>query len=182
MKFNLRPSAEMGPDESEALKRIEAGVAVEEALAVLKEFEGSLEGQSELETTTNRDDIIADSGSEAGLRSNSDVRKSAVEVNGNIEHSVCSDQTMVGEKRKRDSSCIPDEKNIETLSAKMNKCEPKMMNGKAGREGDRFVESCNCPRVASEVVEKYPRIVFLGTGASIPSKYRNVSSILIHTG
>lgn len=28
---------------------------------------------------------------------------------------------------------------------------------------------------------KFPFVVFLGTGASIPSKYRNVTSILLHT-
>nr|XP_029727345.1 LOW QUALITY PROTEIN: ribonuclease Z, mitochondrial-like [Aedes albopictus] len=30
--------------------------------------------------------------------------------------------------------------------------------------------------------EKYPRVVFLGTGSSIPNKTRNVSAILVHTG
>lgn len=30
-------------------------------------------------------------------------------------------------------------------------------------------------------LEKYPRVVFLGTGSSIPNKTRNVSAILVHT-
>ncbi|XP_055639990.1 ribonuclease Z, mitochondrial [Toxorhynchites rutilus septentrionalis] len=38
-------------------------------------------------------------------------------------------------------------------------------------------------RACSEVsrMEKFPRVVFLGTGSSIPNKTRNVSAILVHT-
>lgn len=180
MKFNLRPLSQIGPDDSEVLKEIEVGSIVKEALDILNEFEISVDTKNVKNGDHDEgkihfvDEICEKSQDKESLNGN-DGEFRTLKVSKNIDEHV-------GEKRKRSESEKDD--NITFLSPKICKCNGISNDNKEfnGEEINRCILECNCPQLEKTDDKKHPKIVFLGTGSSIPSKYRNVSSILIHTG
>eukprot|EP00794_Sanderia_malayensis_P008752 gene8751-9687_t len=165
MKFNLRPLSQLGPDYSEVLGDIEAELIVEEALVALREFESSQSnGKVDNESNErNKNRNVAQSSESNAIEDSTVVGKD----------NVCDE---VGAKRRR-----PDNEGKErngVVQLKVSK-----FDNKAGGEINDESDICNCinGNTFEDADCKYPEIVFLGTGSSIPSKYRNVSSILVHT-
>ena len=148
----MRPKKSFGVDSSEELKEIDVEKLVKDTREILK---GSV---SEGTLTDIDKQIDIKEGNECNLYENS------------IKHA----------KNKR---ILKDNNNAENdiaPSKKICKCDT---NAEGSRSGTEFLveEGKESFETARKKLEKrFPSIVFLGTGSSIPSKYRNVSSILLH--
>ena len=178
-KFTLRPSNQIGPDESEILK---------ESLQVSNQHgdtapQVSTDGIKDKQTgildisCTEKANSLENYTAENSLTNISHTEAMTSPVSNNTE------QELIGVKRKRGDQVDDVTKDTEVLASKICKCNASSQLGnKLGTaDANESSSTCCCSTASSEKAPRYPRVVFLGTGSCIPSKYRNVSSILIHT-
>eukprot|EP00795_Rhopilema_esculentum_P009410 gene9410-17122_t len=157
-KFNLRPQSTLGIDPSDELKAIDTKSIIQEAKSALW-----------VAGYYNRDNFDAGNGSFGIGVETIDAE------NRNMKENIHS-------KRERDTDeKISEESNVDCPAAKICKCTPEDNDFPSKNNDHTRTDSChesNCSRINHNC--KFPKIVMLGTGSSMPSKYRNVSSILIN--
>ena len=158
-KFNLRPQTTLGIDPSDQLKAVDMNSIIEEAKSALR-----------VAGYYNRDNSHAGQGSfGAGV-------ETFHTENRNLKENIHT-------KRKRDTNGrISKESNVDCPAAKICKCTPEKNECPSKNIDHQRTDCCyeynSCSRMNHNF--KFPKIVMLGTGSSMPSKYRNVSSILIN--
>ena len=152
-KFHLRPKNILGCDTSEELKFIDVDVIMKESFNKLMEFDD----KNVLKTKSDYAGLEADS-----LDNLSDLRTT----------------------RKRHVELLKEEERTEPHKCKICKCSSQT-EVESLEDSLPSVDKCDCPDAVAlergtKQPSRYPRIVVLGTGSSIPSKYRNVTAILFH--
>ena len=152
-KFNLRPKSILGYDSSEELRFIDVDVMMKESFDKLIEFDD----KNVLKTTADYTGLEADNAD-----SLLDLRTT----------------------RKRHVESLKEEELTEPRKYKICKCSSQTETASL-IDSLPSVNKCDCPDAVKlergvKWPSRYPRIVFLGTGSSIPSKYRNVTAILLH--
>ena len=149
-KFTLRPKKTFGVDSSDELKQIDVEQLVKDTREILK---GSF--------------------SERIL---TDVNKQIKEENDqNIYENSIKDS-----KNKRTLKDDNDTQ-IDTVPAKMIcKCNTYAEDSRSGTKVLVDERKDSFETEGNRLEERFPIVVFMGTGSSIPSRYRNVSSILLH--
>ena len=157
-KFNLRPKKAFGFDSSDELKPIDVGQIVQETLELL-----SVEPNSE-RTVRDKGDV---SECQANKANNEEM---------NQEHAIKSakcKRTMKDDDNNVEDEIVPASKicRCATNTKDVHLCSALAKEDK-----------CNLISSGNKHNARFPFVVFLGTGSSIPSKYRNVTSILLHTG
>ena len=151
-KFTLRPKKTFGVDSSDELKQIDVGQLVKDTKEILK---GSVS-----------EGILTD-------------------INKQIDSKEENDRNLYENSTKdaKNKRTLKDnnETQIDTVPAKMIcKCDTYAEDSRSGTKVlvDGMKDSFETE--GNRLEERFPSVVFMGTGSSIPSRYRNVSSILLH--
>ena len=182
-------------DESEILNNIDSALAVEEAVKALAELsnncESSEEKEKQLTGTCTSKEITLDSNvsiasehfedvslrdpviHNSGLSSNSNTLDIKNENKEQSDDSASQESPLsIKVEKKRKHSQEADEPGQE------NECKRRVVQ-EIQDNTTKTVDADSCV-TGVENTGCNPKIVFLGTGAAIPSKYRNVSSILVY--